>query len=1118
MMLQRAASNAYSWWWASHIRTKQSKWLEQNLQDMEEKVKYIVKLIEEDGDSFAKRAEMYYRKRPELIKFVEESYRAYRALAERYDHISGELQNANNTIATVFPEQVQFAMDEEDEDEYLKISNSSLNPTKLPMDLPEAPKPNIPKVPMIPKKEQNSPPTLLAKKSQPKKTTASTTITSSPRMSKAEALEEVDRLQKGILALQTEKEFFKSSYERSHTKYWEIEKQITEMQEEICSLQDEFNIGTVIEDDEARTLMAATALKSCQETLIQLQEKQERSAEEAKIECQRVKDAHEKLKTLRCEFLGDQIDQKILSDEKESISLNPNLNLAQEEISLKQDRLELGSICNKIMDHFEVKPGTSLTMSELVEKIDELANKVINLEVAVSCQTALIMRLKSETDELQAHLRTLEEDKSTLIKGSNNLIDRLRELDSQLQGIRDLNRNVEDQNNNLKKHFTELHCDLNHLSKKLQSVKPDEEVEMASSFKEVGTFPNDQSTKSLEEQEKVVTPAHGLINLGNRMEVEEMKDEVQNSSHQDEDVVQPNLITITSDISEKHSDEKEQGKVEKQDPSQTENIVVNVESQEGDIRHDDQPNCQQLKRVIEQSVKPDEEVEMTSSFKEVGTFPNDQSTKSLEEQEKVVIPAHGLVNLQNRMEVEEKKDGVQNSSYQDEYVVQPKLNTITSDILEKHSDEKEQGKVEKKDPSQAEDIVVDVKSQEGSIQHDVQPNWQQLFLNGLEDREKILLTEYTSILQNYKELKKKLSEVEKKNRDSQFETMVQLRELKTANAMKDEEIKSLHQKLSFLQTSSDKNSNIDPNDFDDSKLEMPHDAMTGGATSQFTNIPTVTPDHQPTIGRSIATKTAKIQTTQDEEDDDDDEIKVIFVNEPHTVSAIEEKFRMDVDKLLEENLEFWLRFSTSFHKIQKFQTIIQDLQAEFSKLKENKRKEGNTERSLKSDARPIYKHLREIQTELTVWLEQNALLKDELQYRFSSLCNMQEEISRVSKACSEAEEVEFTSYQAAKFQGEVLNMQQENNKVAEELQAGLDHVRGLRFEIEKTLSKLNEEFDLSGSKNHHSHIKHTTSRPRVPLRSFIFGDKPKKQKPSIFSCMNPALRKQHSNLRTGLPI
>lgn len=30
-MLQRATSNVYSWWWASHIRTKQSKWLDEDL-------------------------------------------------------------------------------------------------------------------------------------------------------------------------------------------------------------------------------------------------------------------------------------------------------------------------------------------------------------------------------------------------------------------------------------------------------------------------------------------------------------------------------------------------------------------------------------------------------------------------------------------------------------------------------------------------------------------------------------------------------------------------------------------------------------------------------------------------------------------------------------------------------------------------------------------------------------------------------------------------------------------------------------------------------------------------------------------------------------------------------
>lgn len=52
----------------------------------------MLKLIEEDGDSFAKKAQMYYQKRPELIAHVEEFYRMYRSLAERYDHVTGELR------------------------------------------------------------------------------------------------------------------------------------------------------------------------------------------------------------------------------------------------------------------------------------------------------------------------------------------------------------------------------------------------------------------------------------------------------------------------------------------------------------------------------------------------------------------------------------------------------------------------------------------------------------------------------------------------------------------------------------------------------------------------------------------------------------------------------------------------------------------------------------------------------------------------------------------------------------------------------------------------------------------------------------------------------------------
>ncbi|KAJ4955165.1 hypothetical protein NE237_011948 [Protea cynaroides] len=109
-LLHSDSRRLYSWWWDSHISPKNSKWLQENLTDMDAKVKAMIKLIEEDADSFARRAEMYYRKRPELMKLVEEFYRAYRALAERYDHATGALRQAHRTMAEAFPDQVPFAL------------------------------------------------------------------------------------------------------------------------------------------------------------------------------------------------------------------------------------------------------------------------------------------------------------------------------------------------------------------------------------------------------------------------------------------------------------------------------------------------------------------------------------------------------------------------------------------------------------------------------------------------------------------------------------------------------------------------------------------------------------------------------------------------------------------------------------------------------------------------------------------------------------------------------------------------------------------------------------------------------------------------------------------------
>ncbi|KAI8018863.1 Protein NETWORKED 2D [Camellia lanceoleosa] len=238
-----------------------------------------------------------------------------------------------------------------------------------------------------------------------------------------------------------------------------------------------------------------------------------------------------------------------------------------------------------------------------------------------------------------------------------------------------------------------------------------------------------------------------------------------------------------------------------------------------------------------------------------------------------------------------------------------------------------------------------------------------------------------------------------------------------------------------------------------------------------------------------------------------------------SISPIEEKLRTNIDALLDENLDFWLRFSTSFHQIQKFKTGFQDLQAKISKFKEKEKssQEGNVNATtnIKSDLWPIYKHLREIRTELTLWIEQSISLKDELQREFSSLCNIQEEITNALTKGTKEEEMLFTSHDAAQFQGEDVNMKQKNNKVRDELQTGLDHVTTLQHKIKKTLAKLDKKFDISGSKNNNQpQLRHSTSRTQVPLRSFIFGTKPKKMT-SIFACMHH--RKYH-DLRAGLSL
>ncbi|CAA0812530.1 kinase interacting family protein [Striga hermonthica] len=332
------------------------------------------------------------------------------------------------------------------------------------------------------------------------------------------------------------------------------------------------------------------------------------------------------------------------------------------------------------------------------------------------------------------------------------------------------------------------------------------------------------------------------------------------------------------------------------------------------------------------------------------------------------------------------------------------------------------------------------KMEENTDDEDV--TWQEMLLSGMDDREKILLKEYTTILRNYKDVKRKLVEIDKKEKDIQFESVLQIRELKNSIQKKDDKIQTLRHRL-------------------------------------FSKEDTTNPAHPVVSGQA--------QRLLPKEDTD-------TRNDVPCASPGPDE--ANIDAILDEKLDFWLRFSNEFHQIQKFRSAVHDLEKEIALLSEKWKPHGSSPRQAKSDARSVYKHLREIRHEVGVWVEQSGSLRDELKVRFESLCGIQDEITRALRE----DKMRFSNHQAAMFQGEVLNMKRENNKVRKELSMGSDHVLELQLRIEKTLRKLKEEFEMQGE---------GVNRPHVPLRFFLFGTKQKKkQKRSIFSYIHLGRRYQ----------
>ncbi|GAA0151620.1 hypothetical protein LIER_10306 [Lithospermum erythrorhizon] len=120
-IMRRPKSNKSQMWWPdNHVSFKNSKWIQENLEEMDHKVKQMLKLIEEEPDSSTKKKPgKHSPKSPELIHLVDEFSCMYRLLAERYDHVNAEGPGGNT------PDESSYIEYSESESDESSVVNSS---------------------------------------------------------------------------------------------------------------------------------------------------------------------------------------------------------------------------------------------------------------------------------------------------------------------------------------------------------------------------------------------------------------------------------------------------------------------------------------------------------------------------------------------------------------------------------------------------------------------------------------------------------------------------------------------------------------------------------------------------------------------------------------------------------------------------------------------------------------------------------------------------------------------------------------------------------------------------------------------------------------------------------
>ncbi|KAF7067543.1 hypothetical protein CFC21_073424 [Triticum aestivum] len=469
------AKRKYSWWWDSHICPKNSKWLQENLEDMDSKIKLMIKIIEEDAESFAKKAEMYYRRRPELMALLEELYRAYRALAERYDHAAGDLRQAHKKIAEAFPDQVLM-----DPDDDLPAESAT---TETDQDNADDPKMHG-KDDQDYEKLQNELASLTQENQDLKKR-----ITSVLEQSNC-AESEVLCLKEALAQQEAEKETAVLQCQQSSARLQNLRSEILHTQEQFNRLKEEMQTGLlpssaadgerflVLERDNQDLQLEVERLKHLlKQKHDELNEKQDEleklniSTEEEHLKCMQAEMvslslekklliAHDKLKHLALEKHRE--ESKVKDIETSKIVLQKELDSILEEskrLTLEKQREE-----SKVKDIETSKIVLQKEFDGILEENKKLTSQyhsssavIIRLQDEIISMKNVQQKLEEEickhADEkktLQYELSRLKEDRSELERKHFSIKEQIQSVNVNVESLQALARELRDGNVELK--------------------------------------------------------------------------------------------------------------------------------------------------------------------------------------------------------------------------------------------------------------------------------------------------------------------------------------------------------------------------------------------------------------------------------------------------------------------------------------------------------------------------------------------------------------------------------------------------------------------------------------------------------------------------------------------